>query len=85
MIVGRAKDIAGPYVDDNGQLLTRGGGKLLLQGNENWYGDGHNAVATIGKEDYLVFHGYAADQNGRPKLLIRKLSWKRGWPSSEAL
>ena len=85
MIVGRAKDIAGPYVDDNGQLLTRGGGKLLLQGNENWYGVGHNAVATFGKEDYLVFHGYAADQNGTPKLLIRKLSWKRGWPSSEAL
>jgi arabinan endo-1,5-alpha-L-arabinosidase len=82
MIVGRAKNFAGPYVDRDGVRLDRGGGTILLKGDENWYGVGHNAVATFDGTDYLVFHAYdAKDERGRSKLRIEKLRWDAdGWP-----
>jgi arabinan endo-1,5-alpha-L-arabinosidase len=85
MIVGRAKNVSGPFVDDEGKSLTAGGGRLVLQGNKEWYGVGHNAVANFSKKDYLIFHGYSAEENGAPKLLIRALKWHNGWPVSSAL
>jgi arabinan endo-1,5-alpha-L-arabinosidase len=81
MVVGRAKDVQGPYLDCNGVPMDKGGGTLLLEGNPEWYGVGHNAVYTFGKKDYLVFHGYEAADNGRSKLRLELLTWdKDGWP-----
>jgi arabinan endo-1,5-alpha-L-arabinosidase len=32
----------------------------------------------------MIFHGYDASDNGKPKLLIRELSWKDdSWPEAE--
>jgi arabinan endo-1,5-alpha-L-arabinosidase len=85
MIVGRAKSVAGPYEDKAGVPLARGGGTLLLAGDEHWYGVGHCAVANFDGTDYVVFHGYDASDQGRPKLRIEKLSWdEAGWPSVAA-
>ena len=82
MIVGRASSVAGPYEDKEGVRLERGGGTVLLAGDEHWHGVGHNAVANFDGTDYLVFHGYdASDERGRAKLRIEKLSWdEAGWP-----
>lgn len=83
MIVGRSKSITGPYVDKQGIPMQKGGGTLVLQADSNWYGAGHNAVVTFNKKDYLVFHGYDAHDNGRPKLRIMQLTWNAGWPSPQ--
>ncbi|MEP7320169.1 MAG: arabinan endo-1,5-alpha-L-arabinosidase [Panacibacter sp.] len=80
MIVGRAEKIQGPYVDKDGVPMNLGGGSTLLEGDKNWHGVGHNAVATFNGTDYLVFHGYDANDNGKPKLRIEKLKWINGWP-----
>jgi arabinan endo-1,5-alpha-L-arabinosidase len=86
MIVGRAKSVGGPYLDRDGRPLARGGGTVLLAGDSNWYGVGHNSVYTFDGTDYLVFHGYdAKDERGRSKLRIEKLTWDvEGWPSVAA-
>ena len=85
MIVGRAKSVAGPYEDKSGAPLARGGGTILLAGDDHWYGVGHCAVANFDGTDYLVFHAYDAADQGRSKLRIEKLSWdKAGWPSVAA-
>ncbi|SFQ24128.1 arabinan endo-1,5-alpha-L-arabinosidase [Hymenobacter arizonensis] len=82
MVVGRAKEITGPYVDRAGLSLEQGGGTLVLAGDSKWFGVGHNAVATFDKADYLIFHGYDASDKGRPKLRVEKLAWdKEGWPA----
>lgn len=82
MIVGRSKDIIGPYLDKKGISMAKGGGSIVLAGDKNWYGVGHNAVCTFDEIDYLVFHGYDAGDNGKAKLRIEKLTWdKNGWPS----
>ncbi|HKG06240.1 MAG TPA: family 43 glycosylhydrolase [Pedobacter sp.] len=80
MIVGRSKQVEGPYVDDQGIPMGHGGGKLILQGDSQWYGVGHNSACTFDGSDYLVFHGYDAMDNARPKLRIEKIKWKHGWP-----
>ena len=82
MIVGRARSVGGPYQDKAGVQLDHGGGTVLLAGDEHWYGVGHCAVANFDSTDYLVFHAYdAADERGRSKLRIEKLSWDAaGWP-----
>lgn len=81
MIVGRSKDVAGPYFDKNNKSMENGGGTLLLEGDKDWYGVGHNSVYTFDGVDYLVFHGYEAADNGRSKLRIKKMDWDEdGWP-----
>ena len=81
MIVGRSKKVTGPYVDQSGKPMAKGGGTILLQGDENWHGVGHNAVVSFDGTDYLVFHGYDARDEGKSKLKIEKLDWdKNGWP-----
>jgi len=80
MIVGRSKNINGPFVDKESNDMAKGGGNILLEGDKNWYGVGHNAVATFYGIDYIIFHGYDAADNGRPKLRIEKLKWENDWP-----
>ncbi len=81
IIVGRSRHVTGPYTDKAGKDMATGGGTLLLQGDENWYGVGHNAAYTFDGKDYIVFHGYDAHDNGRSKLIIRELGWDDAdWP-----
>jgi arabinan endo-1,5-alpha-L-arabinosidase len=81
VIIGRSKDAAGPYVDQEAKELRSGGGTILIQGNSEWYGAGHNGVCSSDKKDYIIYHGYDAKDKGRAKLLIRELKWnKDGWP-----
>ena len=81
MIIGRSKTIPGPYLDQEGNDLATGGGTILLKGDKNWYGVGHNSTYTFNNKDYLVFHGYDAHDEGKPKLIIKELLWaENGWP-----
>lgn len=82
VMVGRAATLAGPYLDAAGKPLLEGGGTLVRQGDANWYGLGHNAVANFDGRDYLVLHAYDAHDQGQPKLLIEPLTWSAaGWPT----
>lgn len=81
VMVGRSAELAGPYVDRNGFPMLMGGGTLVVSGNKDYPGVGHNAVCTFDGQDYIIFHAYEAAENGRPKLLIRDLNWdEEGWP-----
>jgi arabinan endo-1,5-alpha-L-arabinosidase len=81
IMAGRSEKIQGPYLDRNGARLDEGGGTVVLQGDQQWPGAGHNAVYTFDHTDYLVFHAYDAADGGKPKLRIKKLHWdESGWP-----
>ena len=85
LVVGRSKSVTGPYVDKEGVSLAKGGGSLVIEGDSNWYGKGHNSVYTFDGKDYCFLHGYDAHDNGRPKLLVMEVTWKEGWPVLETL
>ncbi|HUC80319.1 MAG TPA: arabinan endo-1,5-alpha-L-arabinosidase [Flavisolibacter sp.] len=81
MVVGRSKKLQGPYVDKAGVRMDHNGGSLLLEGNADWHGVGHNAVYSVDGKDLLIFHGYDAKDKGRSKLRIEELVWDiDGWP-----
>ncbi|WP_031530779.1 arabinan endo-1,5-alpha-L-arabinosidase [Dyadobacter crusticola] len=80
MRVGRSEKLTGPYIDKAGTPMRDGGGTLLLEGDQDWHGVGHNAVYNFDGTDYLIFHGYDAKDKGRSKLRIEKLRWEDGWP-----
>jgi arabinan endo-1,5-alpha-L-arabinosidase len=81
VIVGRSDNITGPYTDNTGRSLLQGGGTLVIQGDHNWPGVGHNGLCSSDGLDYMVFHAYDAGDKGKPKLMIRKMKWdNQGWP-----
>lgn len=81
LMVGRSRDVRGPYVDKDGRDLADGGGSLLLGGTPAWPGLGHNGAYTFDGKDYLVFHAYEAADAGLQKLKIAALHWDAAqWP-----
>lgn len=87
IMTGRSEQITGPYYDKEGNDMRKGGGSQLApsptlkHGEMEWYGVGHNSVYTFDGNDYIIYHGYDAADNGRSKLIIRQLQWDaNGWP-----
>lgn len=82
VVVGRSKNPTGPYVDKTGKSLAEGGGSLVVEGDENYFGVGHNSVYTFDNKDYIFYHGYEKKSNGTPKLIIKEILWDtEDWPS----
>ncbi|MES2648488.1 MAG: arabinan endo-1,5-alpha-L-arabinosidase [Bacteroidota bacterium] len=80
MVVGRSPDVYGPYVDRDGVPMNIGGGSNVKEGDKNWNGVGHNAVANFNGDDFLIYHAYDAKDKGRSKLQIEKITWWNDWP-----
>lgn len=81
LMIGRSKDIRGPYLDRDGKDMAKGGGTLLLDGDPAWPGLGHSSTYTFDGKDYLVFHAYETADNGLQKLKIAELTWDaEQWP-----
>ena len=82
MMVSRARTVTSPYLDQAGGPMAQGGGPLVLQGDADWHGVGHNAVPTFDHADCLLFHGYDSHDQGRPQRRIEPLAWSpEGWPT----
>ncbi|MFB9240926.1 arabinan endo-1,5-alpha-L-arabinosidase [Massilia antarctica] len=82
VMMGRSKDVTGPYLDRTGKDMARGGGSLLIEGNAQWKGVGHNSAYTIDGKDLLVMHAYETADNYLQKLKILDMRWdKDGWPA----
>jgi arabinan endo-1,5-alpha-L-arabinosidase len=81
IVVGRSREIQGPYLDKNGVRMDEGGGSIVLEGDPDWPGVGHNSAYTFDGIDYLIYHGYDAKDEGKPKLRISPIQWNsNGWP-----
>ncbi len=83
VIVGRSKNVLGPYVDKEGKSMLEGGGDVIIKGNEHYVAAGHNGMFKDGDKDIIVFHAYDRKLNGDPRLVVRTLKWEDGWPSVE--
>lgn len=81
LVMGRSKSATGPYLDKNGKDMNEGGGSLLIKGNKNWVGLGHNSAYSWDSKDYLVLHAYETADKYLQKLKILNIKWdKDGWP-----
>jgi arabinan endo-1,5-alpha-L-arabinosidase len=80
-MVGRSRDVTGPYLDKTDKPMLEGGGSPLLVANQRWLGPGGESVHLGKDRDIIVFHAYDA-ATGRPSLQISTLTWKGGWPEA---
>ncbi|PTB94656.1 arabinan endo-1,5-alpha-L-arabinosidase [Marivirga lumbricoides] len=81
VVVGRSGDITGPFYDQSGKSMAKGGGTLVIEGNKDWAGAGHNSAYTFDGKDYFIFHAYDANDKGHSKLKVAEMSWTEdGWP-----
>ena len=80
--VGRSRNIAGPYFDNQYWPMLLGGGTPLIARDGDYIGTGHSDVFSERGQDWLVHHAKRPDEGYRAYLQIRKLRWlKNGWPS----
>jgi arabinan endo-1,5-alpha-L-arabinosidase len=82
IVVGRSKKVTGPYLDNMGRDMIKGGGKMVLAASERLLGPGHFGRFVLGDGVEKMSCHYEADldQSGRSVLGIRPLLWKNGWP-----
>ena len=80
--VGRSRSVLGPYVDNMGQPLLRGGGKLVAAAHDRMIGAGHFGLVDLGDDMQKFSLHYEADmeRSGRSVLAIEPLVWRDGWP-----
>lgn len=80
--VGRSRAVTGPFVDNMGMDMLRGGGKLVVAANGRYIGPGHFGLLDLGDGVQKFSCHYEADleRSGRSVLDIRALLWKDGWP-----
>ena len=84
VVVGRSKDVTGPYIDKEGRKLTQGGGSLVIGQNDDFVAIGHSATYHFDGKDYFMAHGYSRTEDGASKLFLREMTWdEAGWPVVE--
>jgi arabinan endo-1,5-alpha-L-arabinosidase len=78
-MVGRSRDVTGPYVDATGKPMVEGGGVQVLVGNHRWIGPGGESLYVGTDQTIMVFHAYDAT-SGKPALQVSTVGWIDGWP-----
>ncbi|UZD23854.1 family 43 glycosylhydrolase [Algoriphagus halophytocola] len=80
-IVGRSKDVRGPYLDKSETPMTKGGGELIVGETDQYVAVGHCSVYDFDGKTYFVAHGYDKEDDGKSKLVIKEIQWDaEGWP-----
>lgn len=82
IVVGRSRSVEGPYIDNVGRDMLKGGGKMVLAAGDRVVGPGHFGRTILDEGVEVMSCHYEADfnQGGRSVLGIRPLLWKNGWP-----
>jgi arabinan endo-1,5-alpha-L-arabinosidase len=80
--VGRSKKVTGPFLDNIGMDMLKGGGKLVAGASDRHFGPGHFGLLDLGDgvQKFSCHYEADLDRSGRSVLDIRPLLWKDGWP-----
>jgi arabinan endo-1,5-alpha-L-arabinosidase len=82
IVVGRSRNVTGPYIDNVGRDMFHGGGKMVVNAGDRKTGPGHFGRTVIDEGVEIMSCHYEADfdWSGRSVLGIRPLLWKNDWP-----
>lgn len=80
--VGRSRKITGPFLDNLGIDMLKGGGKLVVAASGRFIGPGHFGLLDLGDgvQKFSCHYEADLDRGGRSVLDIRPLLWRDGWP-----
>ncbi len=82
IVVGRSRKVTGPYLDNMGRDMLKGGGKMVIAAGGRVTGPGHFGLWDQGEGVQKMSCHFEADldQGGRSVLGIRPLLWENDWP-----
>lgn len=82
IVVGRSHDVTGPYLDNMGRDMLKGGGKMVLAAGHRRTGPGHfgRYIEEDGVEKMSCHFEADFDMGGRSTLAVLPLLWKNDWP-----
>lgn len=82
IVVGRSRNVTGPYIDNIGRDMLQGGGKMLLSAGNRKTGPGHfgRYIEDDGVEKMSFHYEADFDRGGRSVLAVLPLLWENGWP-----
>jgi arabinan endo-1,5-alpha-L-arabinosidase len=82
IVAGRSKKVTGPFLDNMGMDMLRGGGKFVVGAGGRFVGPGHFGLLDLGGgvQKFSCHYEADLDRSGRSVLDIRPLLWKDGWP-----
>lgn len=82
IVVGRSKKVTGPYLDNMGVDMLKGGGKFLIGARGRMVGAGHFGLWEVGDgvQKFSLHYEADLDRSGRSVLAIHPLLWREGWP-----
>lgn len=84
-VAGRSEALTGPFTDRKGKALNDDGGLVVLHADLDptgrWKGPGGASIMRAGGHDFIVYHAYDAEHDGRPTLRMALIAWTPdGWP-----
>ena len=83
-VVGRSRNLLGPYVDKKGRPMMKNHHEVIISGNgKPFVGTGHNAeiVTDNAGTDWILYHSYSNDYIKKGRLLmLDRVDWVDGWP-----
>ncbi|MDE6085667.1 MAG: family 43 glycosylhydrolase [Muribaculaceae bacterium] len=87
VVMARAENLMGPYVDKNGNAALENGFSLLMERSDKVIGPGHNAnfVTDDAGQSWMLYHGFdASDPGAGRKVYLDRIHWGAdGWPYVE--
>ncbi len=83
IVVGRSENPLGPFYDQSGKDMAAGGGTLVLRTEGRYVGPGHVGLLRESNRMMVSIHYYDAEDKGRSKIDLRRLTFQNGWPVLE--
>jgi arabinan endo-1,5-alpha-L-arabinosidase len=82
--MGRSRKVTGPFLDNMGIDMIKGGGKLFVGSSGRIVGPGHFGLLDLGDgvQKFSCHYEADLDRGGASVLDIRPLLWKDGWPAA---
>jgi len=84
-VVGRSKNLFGPYVNRKGELMLSNHHEVVIEKNKDFVGPGHNSqlVTDDAGNDWIFYHGVNVKNPEGRVLMMSKIVWEDGWPTVE--
>lgn len=84
IVVGRSRNVNGPFLDNVGRDMLAGGGKMVIASGSRMTGAGHFGRTIIDEGVEVMSCHFEADydRSGRSVLAIRPLLWRNDWPTA---
>ncbi len=81
-VVGRSKNMFGPYLDKYGKSMMENHHEIVIQKNAKFVGTGHNSeiVQDNKGQDWMLYHAVSVDNTKGRVLMLDQIKWKDDWP-----